>query len=321
MELIRGLHNLRDRHRGCVATIGNFDGVHLGHRQVLAQVKARASALGLPSVVIIFEPQPREFFGGDDVPPRLTRFGEKVRLLATEGVDRVLCLSFNARLRQMSAEAFIEELLLQGLAVAHFVVGDDFRFGCDRRGDYHMLCAAGERRGFTVENTHTFTLLGERVSSTRVRNALKRNDFALAEQLLGRRYAVTGRVLHGQQLGRQLGVPTANVRMHRYPCPLRGVFAAWAHFDGQCLPAISNVGVRPTVHGRQPVLEAHLLDYGGPELYGCLMRVEFLHFVRPERAFAGLDALKAQIEADIDHVRAWFAQQAEPDLTTGNDLL
>ncbi|MGD9859002.1 MAG: bifunctional riboflavin kinase/FAD synthetase [Marinobacterium sp.] len=308
MELIRGLHNLRDRHRGCVATIGNFDGVHLGHRKVLAQVKAKAAALGLPSVVIIFEPQPREFFGGDSVPPRLTRFDEKVRLLAAEGVDRVVCLSFNARLRQMSAEAFINELLLKGLAVEHFVVGDDFRFGCDRRGDYHMLCEAGERHGFTVEGTHTFTLLGERVSSTRVRNALMRNDFELAEQLLGWRYAVTGRVMHGQKLGRQLGVPTANVRMHRYPCPLRGVFAAWAHFDGQCLPAVCNVGLRPTVHGRLPVLEAHLLDYTGAELYGSLMRVEFLHFIRPEQAFDGLDALKTQIEADIEHVRAWFAQ-------------
>ena len=321
MELIRGLHNLRDRHRGCVATIGNFDGVHLGHRKVLAQVKAKAAELGLPSVAIIFEPQPREFFGGDSVPPRLTRFDEKVRLLAAEGVDRVVCLTFNARLRQMSAEAFINELLLKGLAVEHFVVGDDFRFGCDRRGDYRMLCEAGERHGFTVEGTRTFVLQGDRVSSTRVREVLQANDFTLAEQLLGWRYAVTGRVMHGQKLGRQLGVPTANVRMHRYPCPLRGVFAARAYFDGQCLPAICNIGLRPTVHGRQPVLEAHLLDYQGEELYGRLMRVEFLHFVRAEQAFNGLDALKAQIEADIEHVRNWFAQQTGTDLTSGSDLL
>lgn len=306
MELIRGLHNLRDRHRGCVATIGNFDGVHLGHRQVLAQVKAKAAELGLPSVAIIFEPQPREFFGGDQVPPRLTRFDEKVRLLAAEGVDRVLCLTFNARLRNLSAETFIDELLLQGLAVKHFVVGDDFRFGCDRRGDFAMLCAAGERHGFSVENTATFMLAGERVSSTRIRQALARNAFDLAADLLGWRYAVTGRVMHGQKLGRQLGVPTANVRMHRYPCPLRGVFAVHAEFDGRRLRGICNIGQRPTVHGRQPVLEVHLLDYHGEELYGHLMRVEFLHFVRPERAFDGLDALKAQIEADIDHVRAWF---------------
>lgn len=216
MELIRGLHNLRDRHRGCVATIGNFDGVHLGHRKVLAQVKAKAAELGLPSVAIIFEPQPREFFGGDAVPPRLTRFDEKVRLLAAEGVDRVLCLTFNARLRQMCATDFIDELLLKGLAVRHFVVGDDFRFGCDRRGDFTMLTEAGKRHGFSVEHTATFAIYDERVSSTRVRQALVQNDFDLAARLLGWRYAVTGRVMHGQKLGRQLGVPTANVRMHKY---------------------------------------------------------------------------------------------------------
>ncbi|MBA4501120.1 bifunctional riboflavin kinase/FAD synthetase [Marinobacterium marinum] len=311
MELIRGLHNLRDRHRGCVATIGNFDGVHQGHRKVLAQVKAKAAELGLPGVVIIFEPQPREFFGGAEVPPRLTRFDEKVRLLEAEGIDRVVCLTFNSRLRSMSAEAFIDELLLQGLAVQHFVVGDDFRFGCDRRGDFDMLCAAGKRHGFSVEGTTTYQLAGDRVSSTRIRTALQQNDFELAAALLGWRYAVTGRVMHGQKLGRQLGVPTANVRMHRYACPLRGVFAVRAEIDGQCLPGVCNVGIRPTVNGRQPVLEVHLLDYQGEELYGRLMRVEFLHFVRNERAFDGIDALKAQIETDIDHVRAWFDQTAQ----------
>ncbi len=310
MELIRGLHNLRDRHRGCVATIGNFDGVHLGHRKVLAQVKAKAAELGLPSVAIIFEPQPREFFGGDKVPPRLTRFDEKVRLLAAEGVDRVLCLTFNSRLRQMSAVEFIDELLLKGLAVEHFVVGDDFRFGCDRKGDFNMLIEAGTRHGFSVEHTATFMLEGDRVSSTRVRQALLDKDFALAERLLGWRYAVTGRVMHGQKLGRPLGVPTANVRMHRYPCPLRGVFAVHALLGGERLEGVCNVGVRPTVSGRQPVLEVHLLNYSGEEIYGRLMRVEFLHFIRDERAFDGIDALKTQIETDIDHVRAWFDQAA-----------
>jgi len=310
MELIRGLHNLRDRHRGCVATIGNFDGVHRGHRKVLAQVKAKAATLGLPSVVIIFEPQPREFFGGDRVPPRLTRFDEKVRLLEAEGVDRVLCLTFNARLRQMSADAFINELLLQGLAVKHFVVGDDFRVGCDRSGDFTMLAEAGERHGFSVEHTATFALAGDRVSSTRIREALIARDFSLAEQLLGWRYAVTGRVMHGQKLGRQLGVPTANVRMHRYPCPLRGVYAVHAHLGERRLQGVCNVGMRPTVNGRQPVLEVHLLNYDGAEIYGRLMRVEFLQFIREERAFDGIDALKTQIETDIDHVRAWFDQAA-----------
>lgn len=310
MELIRGLHNLRDKHRGCVATIGNFDGVHLGHRRVLEQVKAKAAELNLPSVAITFEPQPREFFAGDKAPPRLTRFDEKVRLLKAENIDRVLCLTFNKRLQSMSAEEFIDELLLKGLAVQHFVVGDDFRFGCDRAGDYNMLCESGDRHGFSVVNTATFLLDGDRVSSTRIRSALAQNDFTLAERLLGRRYTVTGRVLHGQKLGRQLGVPTANIRMHRFPCPMRGVYAVRVAMpDGSYENAVCNVGMRPTVNGVQPVLEAHLLDFKG-HLYGQLLSVEFLEFIRPEQKFDGLEQLKEQIFADIDQVRAYFAQNA-----------
>lgn len=310
MELIRGLHNLRDKHRGCVATIGNFDGVHRGHRRVLQQVKDKAHELGLPSVVIIFEPQPREFFAGDQAPPRLTRFGEKVRLLEAEGIDRVLCLSFNERLRNMSADAFVEELLLKGLAVNYFVVGDDFRFGCDRSGDYGMLCAAGERFGFSVVNTATFELEAERVSSSRIREALQHNELALASELLGRPYRVSGRVMHGQKLGRQLGTPTANVRMHRFPCPLRGVYAVRVFSRGAApLQGICNVGMRPTVNGLQPVLESHLFDFKG-DLYGQLLSVEFSHFIRPEQKFDGLEQLKQQIFDDIEVARAFFADQA-----------
>ena len=306
MELIRGLHNLRERHQGCVATIGNFDGVHLGHQVVLRQVKSRAQALGLPSVVIIFEPQPREFFAPEGAPARLSRFGEKVRLLQAQGVDRVLCLMFNTRLRTMSADQFIRELLVEKLNVSHFVVGDDFRFGCDRRGDYQLLQQAGERFGFEVEETATYELDGARVSSTRVRAALNGQDFALAARLLGRPYRVVGRVMHGQKLGRQLGAPTANVRMHRFACPLRGVYVVDAILGQRRCPGVCNVGMRPTVQGRQPVLEVHLLDFNG-DLYGELMQVEFLHFLREERRFDGLDALKAQIRADIDAGRQWLA--------------
>ncbi len=310
MELIRGLHNLRDKHRGCVATIGNFDGVHLGHRRVLQQVMDKAAALGLPSVAIIFEPQPQEFFAGAAAPPRLTRFDEKVRLLQQEGIDRVLCLTFNERLRNMSAEAFVQELLLKGLAVEHFVVGDDFRFGCDRAGDYAMLRAAGEKYGFSVENTATFLCQNERVSSSRVRRVLQQNDFVLAAQLLGRPYRVTGRVMHGQKLGRQLGVPTANVRMHRFPCPLRGVYAVTVYRNGAApLNGVCNVGLRPTVNGAQPVLESHLFDFQG-DLYGQLLSVEFRHFIRAEQKFNGLAQLKEQIFKDIDRARAYFSSQA-----------
>jgi len=307
MELIRGLHNLREKHRGCVATIGNFDGVHLGHRQVLAQVKAKAQELNLPSVVITFEPQPQEFFAGDKAPPRLTRFSEKYRLLQAEGIDRHLCLTFNERLRSMTAEQFVQELLLRGLAVEHFVVGDDFRFGCDRSGDYNMLCEAGKRHGFTVVNTETFLSAQERVSSTRIRSVLMQNDLSTAAKLLGRPYTVAGRVMHGQKLGRQLGVPTANVRMHRFACPLRGVYAVevkGANFTGQ---GVCNVGVRPTVCGQQPVLEAHLFDFN-EDIYGQLLTVEFKQFIRDEQKFSGIEALKQQIFADIEAVRDFFAR-------------
>jgi riboflavin kinase/FMN adenylyltransferase len=306
MELIRGLHNLRERHRGCVATIGNFDGVHRGHQQVLSGVSRKAQELGVPSVVIIFEPQPREFFAPDAAPPRLTRFGEKIRLLEAEGVDRVLCLSFNERLRALSAEQFIESLLLEGLGVKHFVVGDDFRFGCDRRGDYALLKAAGERHGFTVAETETLILEDERVSSSRIREALGANNLMLASRLLGRRYRVTGRVQHGQKIGRELGAPTANVRMHKYACPLKGVYAVRGHLRNAQFNGVCNVGSRPTVNGVRPVLEVHLLDFKG-DLYGELLSVEFLHPMRPEKRFDGLDALRDQIAKDISAARTWFA--------------
>ncbi len=310
MELIRGLHNLRDKHRGCVATIGNFDGVHLGHQQVLRQVLQKGAELGLPTVVIIFEPQPREFFAGAQAPPRLTRFDEKVRLLRAQGVDRVLCLTFNERLRAMTADQFVQELLLQGLAVKHFVVGDDFRFGCDRSGDYAMLCESGERYGFSVVNTETYDVEGQRVSSTRVRQALAVNDLALAELLLGRPYRVSGRVMHGQALGRQLGVPTANVRMHRFACPLNGVYAVEVTAgNGLAAQGVCNVGMRPTVNGTRPVLEAHLFDFSG-DLYGQLLSVEFKTFIRPEQKFAGLEQLKQQIFTDIEAVREYFLTRA-----------
>ncbi|WP_299179825.1 bifunctional riboflavin kinase/FAD synthetase [uncultured Neptuniibacter sp.] len=307
MELIRGLHNLREKHRGCVATIGNFDGVHLGHRQVLAQVKAKSKELGLPSVVITFEPQPQEFFAGLNAPPRLTRFSEKYRLLQSEGIDRHLCLTFNDRLRAMTAEQFVEELLLRGLAVKHFVVGDDFRFGCDRSGDYAMLRAAGETHDFTVVNTETFLNASERVSSSRVRRVLEQNDLDAAAELLGRRYTVSGRVMHGQKLGRQLGVPTANVRMHRFPCPLRGVYAVEVTGRGLSCRGVCNVGLRPTVCGQQPVLETHLFDFD-EDIYGQLLTVEFKRFIRDERKFDGIDQLKEQIFKDIEEVRAYFSR-------------
>src|SRR5690554_1508760 len=213
MELVRGLHNLRSRHRGCVATIGNYDGVHAGHQAILKRLRAHATRVGLPGCVVIFEPQPREYFSPQSAPPRLTRLRDKLALLEEQGVDRVLCLAFNRRLRELSADEFIQQVLIDGLGVQHLEVGDDFRFGCDRAGDFNLLKQWGQRKGFTVESASTVAENGERVSSTRVRQVLADGDFAQAERLLGRPFSITGRVLHGQKLGRQLGAPTANVQL------------------------------------------------------------------------------------------------------------
>lgn len=310
MELIRGLHNLRDQHRGCVATIGNFDGVHLGHHQVLAQVSDRARALQLPSVAIVFEPQPREFFQGKDAPPRLTRFRDKLELIRDHGIDRLLCLQFNQRLRSLTAEQFIDQLLLSGLAVNYFVVGDDFRFGCDRSGDFGLLQRYGHSHNFTVVNTRTHRINDERVSSSRVRRVLAQHDFELAQRLLGRPYCVAGKVIHGRKLGRQLGLPTANLSLQGKRLAFDGVYVVDAiTADGKRHAGVANVGVRPTVNGDAPLLEVHLLDFDR-DLYGERLRVEFLAHVRPEQKFDGIEALRQQIQNDIIFARQWRVQRA-----------
>ncbi|MDX1654047.1 MAG: bifunctional riboflavin kinase/FAD synthetase [Candidatus Competibacteraceae bacterium] len=306
MELICGRHNLLARHRGCVATIGNFDGVHLGHQAVLGQLRSRAEALELPELVITFEPQPAEYFAPDRAPARLTRLREKLQALAAQRVDRVLCLHFQRHLATQPAEAFIRQLLVEQLGVRHLVVGDDFRFGHRRLGDFALLCRAGKEHGFTVEDTHTYDLDGGRVSSTRVRQALARGDLELAARLLGRTYAMAGRVAHGDKLGRTLGFPTANIHLHRRVIPLTGVFAVTMHgVKDRPLPGMANIGRRPTVGGIREQLEVHLFDFHG-DLYGCHVQVEFLHHLRPERRFDSLEALTLQIQEDAGRARAFF---------------
>ncbi|MCU1718161.1 bifunctional riboflavin kinase/FAD synthetase [Pseudomonas sp. 5P_3.1_Bac2] len=309
MQLVRGLHNLRPLNRGCVATIGNFDGVHRGHQAILARLRERSAELGVPSCVVIFEPQPREFFTPDGAPPRLSRLRDKVALLTAQGVDRVLCLAFNRRLRELSAAEFVQQVLVDGLAVQHLEVGDDFRFGCDRAGDFAFLAEAGAREGFTVEAAHTVELDGLRVSSTGVRSALANGDFVLAEHLLGRPFVITGRVLHGQKLGRQLNAPTANVQLKRKRVPLKGVYLVSAQVDGKVYPGVANIGVRPSVAGDGSAhLEVHLLDFAG-DLYGRRLPVTFHRKLRDEQRFASLEALKAAIAADIAAARAHWQGQ------------
>jgi riboflavin kinase / FMN adenylyltransferase len=306
-EFIRGLHNLRPQHKGCVATIGSFDGVHLGHQAILRQLILVARTLGVPAVAIVFEPQPHEFFAGEKAPARLMRLREKLDALWAAGIDKVLCLNFNQTLRSLSAEQFIERVLVQGLAIKHLVVGDDFRFGCDRKGDYNLLQAKGKEFGFAVSDTHTLEMDGERVSSTRIRQLLEVGDFVTAEKLLGKPYGIYGRVVYGKQLGRQLGVPTANVNLRRYRSPLHGVFAVIAIFtDGAQVQGVANIGVRPTVNGlRKPLLEVHLFNFSRT-IYGEVIDVVFHHKLRDEKKFASLDELKAQLQTDIADAKAFF---------------
>jgi len=305
MELIRGLCNLRPRHRGCVATIGNFDGVHLGHQAVLGQLAERAAEMGLPTAVITFEPQPREFFARGAVPPRLSRFREKLQALRRFSVERVVCLRFDQALADMPAADFIRRLLVEGLAVRYLVVGDDFRFGRGRQGDFAMLQGAGLENGFHVAAMHTFSVDGMRVSSTRIREALAQDDLATAEKLLGRSYRLCGRVVHGDHRGRKIGFPTANLHLHRTASPVSGVYAVEVFgLDKEPLSGVANVGTRPTLGGTESRLEVHLLDFDG-DIYGRYLQVDFLHKLRPERRFDSVEELAAQIRKDAAAARAF----------------
>lgn len=304
---VRGLHNLREEHRGCVATIGSFDGVHIGHQAILEQVKERARHYGLPSVVMMFEPQPREFFSREQAPARLMRIREKVDALLGEGIDRIVCLQFNRAMRSFTAQRFIDEALIQGVGIRSLVVGDDFHFGCDRRGDFDMLEQIGAGAGFEVVETQTIMVDGERVSSTRIRGELEAGRFAFAESLLGKPFSIAGKVAYGQQVGRTLGVPTANVNLHRYRAPLRGVFAVEVLLGSARIPGVANVGVRPTLGDLiKPVLEVHLLDWSG-DIYGRRIAVEFKKKLREEKKFITLDELVGNINKDIKAARNYFA--------------
>lgn len=315
MELIRGQHNLRPRHRGCAATIGNFDGVHLGHQAVLGQLSEKAAELGVPSLVVTFEPHPQEYFDPSRRPMRLTCFREKILALRRYAVDRVLCLRFDRRLASQPAQAFIRDLLVARLGVRCLVIGDDFRFGHRREGDIALLQAAGVQHGFQVIPMHAFEIDGARVSSTRIRDALRRGDLATAEKLLGRSYRLSGRVVPGDGRGRQLGFPTANIHLHRRAqgsvcAPLAGVFAVEVYgLECEPLPGVANIGVRPTVDGGKCVLEVHILDFSA-DLYGRHVQVEFLARLRDEQRFESLDALKGQIRRDILRARDFFERDS-----------
>lgn len=317
MELLRGLKGLRPRHRPCVATIGAFDGVHRGHQAVVAQLADQGRQYNLPTTVVTFEPLPREYLAAATAPPRLQSFRERFEALAALGIDRLLCLRFDESLRQMSAEQFADGIFVRGLGVRSLVLGDDFRFGHDREGGFSLMQAIGEREGFTTLATRTVDFEGERISSTRLRTALAEGDFVTCRACLGRDYAMSGRVIYGRQLGRQIGTPTANIALRRGSVPLNGVFAVLVSGGGlEAAEAIANVGVRPTVGaGLRPNLEVHILQ-GDHALYGERLQVRFLHKLRQEQRFESVDLLKAQIHQDIDEARRWFASSLKDKQNT-----
>ena len=309
MEIINGLHNLRPRHQGCVLTIGNFDGVHRGHRQLIDALCDQAKALGVPSMLMTFEPQPREFFAGTKLPARLTRFREKVYLLSQTPLDRLLCLPFNERTANIEAQWFAKDFMVDQVGAKHVVIGDDFRFGRGREGDFTLFEKYGKTYGYSVSAMSTLLQGEARVSSTLIRDTLASGDFNEATKLLGHEYFIMGRVVYGRQLGRQLDVPTANIRLQRYRAALEGVYCVTVEGIGDDLrQGIANIGVRPTVDGKEPLLEVHVFDYAG-NLYGDLIKVTFKQKLRDEQAFESIDALKSQIAQDIGQARNYFGAQ------------
>jgi riboflavin kinase / FMN adenylyltransferase len=309
MELVRSLRNFSDATRGCVLTVGNYDGVHLGHRQMIRAVKRRAAELRLPATVLVFEPSSKEFIDPQGAPARLTRWREKFTALAAAGVERLVTLRFNETMREMSPECFVEELLVEGLGARHVVVGDDFRYGRKACGTIDSLREAGRMRGFGVEQIEPFVLDGVRVSSTAVRERLEHGDYAAAARFLGRPYRMQGHVAHGRELGRTLGFPTANLYLMRRKSPTWGVLAVRVYGLGAAvLEGVASLGTRPTVNGTEPLLEVHVFDFSG-DLYGRLIEVEFVAKLRDEAKFDSLDALVRQMNVDAAQAREILSRE------------
>jgi riboflavin kinase/FMN adenylyltransferase len=296
-------------HAACALTIGNFDGVHRGHQALIAKLREAAGKIGLPAAVLTFEPHPREFFASDRAPTRLSSLREKLELLAAAGVDRVHVCRFDRRFAALAPQAFIESVLVRGLGTRWLAVGDDFRFGAKRAGDFAMLKAASEEFGFRLEPLQSVMLAGRRVSSSAVREALAAGDLATAGELLGRTYGISGRVLHGDKIGRQLGFATANVQMKHNRPPLTGIYVVeMAGLGNTPRQGVASLGLRPTINDAgRATLEVHLFDFA-QEIYGRHVRVDFLHKLRDEEKYADLDTLKAQIARDVQAAKQYFTE-------------
>lgn len=310
MELIRGIHNINQQHRGCVLTIGNFDGVHLGHQMVLRRVVEQAKQRGLPATVMLFEPQPQELFCPKETPARLMCFRDKYAQLVKLGVARLLLVNFNMEFAQMTPYDFVHGLLAARLGVKFLVVGDDFRFGAKRQGDFAYLQHEAQVAGFDVASAQSFLVSQARVSSTAIRHQLALGNHRTAAQMLGRPFCISGRVSHGRKMGRILGFPTANVPLKRRVSPVSGVFVVTVNGIKQklSLGGVANIGTRPTVNGASQLLEVHIFDLE-QDLYGRYIEVQLLHKLRDEMKFSSIDELKAQIELDAEAARAWLSGQ------------
>jgi len=288
---------------GCVATVGVFDGLHRGHQRIIARVVEEAALRRLPALVFSFEPTPQEFMARGEPPARLMRLREKYAALAALGVDWLYCPPFDRAMESLSADQFIRELLAGALAVRHLVIGDDFRFGKGRAGTVGLLHETGPAHGFSVEQVGSISLAGRRVSSTAIRSALAAGELAVASALLGRDYRMSGRVVGGQRLGRQLGYPTANLKLGRRRSPVSGIFAVRIGGLGEeLLPGVASCGTRPTVDGTEPVLEVHIFDFD-QDIYGRHIHVDFVARLRDEVRFADLAALRRQMDLDAAAAR------------------
>ncbi len=306
MKLIRGQLRLTQAISSCVATIGNFDGFHLGHQQLLSKLRENGRKLNLPTVVITFEPYPYEFFHRQLIIPRLMRFHEKWRLLEEYAIDYLVCLRFNAQLAQYSAEEFVQEILVKQLGIKILIIGDDFHFGAKRQGDVGLLQKLGKRYQFQTIQIPPFLIEGHRVSSTRIRQALSKNDFLLAKSLLGRWYFLCGKIVHGDGRGKQLGMATANINLSNKEVCVAGVYVVQVlGLSSHPLPGVACVGFRPMFSGRGRWLEVHLLNFD-QDIYNRHVRVEFLHKLRDEQCFADTGALSAQMQLDKEEAELFF---------------
>lgn len=306
MQLIRTIHSHKSETPGVVATIGNFDGVHLGHQVVINKINQQSKELKLPSMVIAFEPSAKEFFLNQDAPARLTSFREKFSLLDGFGIDQLVCLKFNRALANMPAETFVKDILVDTLRIKHLTVGDKFRFGKDRIGDFKLLKQFSDKLGYQVVDTESFVNDGKRVSSTIIREHLNNGELEKAKTLLGRNYSMSGHVIHGDKKGRTIGFPTANIPARRINCAVSGVFAVTVSMaDGTEHHGVANIGHRPTVGGTRTQLEVHIFQLS-KDIYGEFLKVTFRKKIRDEKKFDSFGDLKKQIEHDSQSAQDFF---------------